>query len=191
MIKLNAAVVVEGKYDKIKLDNIIDALIIKTDGFAVFKDKEKRELIKAVAQKSNIIVLTDSDSAGNLIRNYLKSFISSDKIINVYIPQIAGKEKRKKSPSKEGMLGVEGLSEDILLCCFEKAGVIGERTDKKCGGITKAHLFEAGLTGCINASENRKLFLKKHGFPQNLTCNAILDILNHYYSYEEAMQLLE
>ena len=125
MIKLSRPVIVEGKYDIIKLSNMIDGLIIKTDGFGIFKDKEKQRLIRRLAEEMGIIVLTDSDSAGFLIRNFLASSISKDKITHVYIPDIFGKEKRKTEAGKEGKLGVEGMTEEILLEAFGKAGVVG------------------------------------------------------------------
>ena len=124
MIHIEQAVIVEGKYDKIKLESIIDAVIIQTNGFAVFKDNEKMSLIKHFAHTNGIIILTDSDTAGFKIRNYLKGTIENDKITNVYIPDIFGKEKRKIKPSKEGKLGVEGIDKDIIVNAFIKAGII-------------------------------------------------------------------
>ena len=132
-LKLSQAVIVEGKYDKIKLSGIIDAFIIETNGFGIFKDKEKLAFIKKLANEKGIVVLTDSDHAGFMIRNYISSGIPKDRIINVYIPDVYGKEKRKAKPSKEGKIGVEGMSREVLLNAFERAGVtcdISENTVK-------------------------------------------------------------
>lgn len=190
MIKLKQAVVVEGKYDKIALENLLDTLIIATNGFGIFKDKEKQELLRTVAQKSGIIIMTDSDSAGQFLRRRLKGMLQTDNIVNVYIPQIKGKEKRKTAPSKEGFLGVEGLSVEILEQALIKAGVTGERTNIKNAGLTKADLFAAGLTGGKDSALRRQKLLAKNGLPQNLTCNAMLDILNHYYTRQEALEII-
>lgn len=190
MIRLKQAVIVEGKYDKIKLENMLDAVIVTTGGFAVFKDREKLDLIRALANKSGVIIMTDSDSAGNLIRRHLKGFLPPQSIINVYVPQIAGQEKRKRTPSKEGFLGVEGLTEQVLADALERAGVTGEKTSVKAAGVTKAEMYEAGLSGRENSCQNRRNFLRRYGFPENLTGNALLEILNHYYGREEALRML-
>ena len=129
MIKLSMPVIVEGKYDIIKLSNMIDGLVIKTDGFGIFKDKEKQQLLRRLAEEKGIIVLTDSDSAGFMIRNFISSVVQKEKIINVYIPDIYGKEKRKTEGGKEGKLGVEGMSEAVLEEAFRKAGVLSEKSD--------------------------------------------------------------
>lgn len=190
MIKLKQAVIVEGKYDKITLENLLDTVIIATNGFSIFKDKEKQELLRTVAQKSGVIIMTDSDSAGQFLRRRLKGMLQTDNIINVYVPQIKGKEKRKTAPSKEGFLGVEGLSVDVLEQALAKAGITGEHTDIKSAGITKADLFAAGLAGGNNSALRRRNLLKVNGLPQNLTCNAMLDILNHYYTRQEALEII-
>lgn len=185
MIKLSQPVIVEGKYDKITLENVIDALIIPTDGFHIFKDKEKCELIRTLAQKNGVIVITDSDFAGDQIRAYIKKIVGDSKIINVYIPQLEGKEKRKTQSSAQGFLGVEGMNKETLLKALERSGVTGkllERTGKK---ITKTDLFCAGLSGTDNSSEKRKSFLKFINLPTTLSPNAMLDILNTIMTYEE------
>lgn len=123
MIKINEAIIVEGKYDKIKLSSIVDAVIIVTNGFGIFRDREKLELIRYYAQKTGIIILTDSDSAGRKIRGYIKGAVKNGRIINVYIPDVFGKEKRKEKPSAEGKLGVEGIDVKTLVSAFEKSGV--------------------------------------------------------------------
>ena len=188
MLHLEQAVIVEGKYDKIKLNSIIDGVIITTNGFSVIKDKEKIELIRYFAKKKGIIILTDSDSAGFKIRNYIKGAVQEGKITNVYIPDIFGKEKRKTAPSKEGKLGVEGIDKEILLKAFEKAGILSSETSEKRDPITKIDLYEAGLTGGKNSSEKRKAVLKRLDMPQLLTTNSMLEILNTMMSREEFMR---
>ena len=130
MIKLNQAVIVEGKYDKITLENVIDTTIIVTDGFRIFKNKEKRELIRLLAERRGIIVITDSDSAGAVIRSYLKQICPEGTITNVYIPQLSGKEKRKTKPSKEGFLGVEGMTQQALVDALARSGITGKESTK-------------------------------------------------------------
>ena len=175
--------VVEGKYDKITLSNIIDATIITTDGFGIFKNKEKTALIRAYAQKTGIIIMTDSDSAGAQIRAHLKNICAEGKIINVYIPQLKGKEKRKTDESREGYLGVEGMTKECVISALERSGVFGEETDnfKK---ITKTDLFSLGLSGCQN-STNLRISLQKHlDLPDKLSSNAFLDAVNTLYTYD-------
>lgn len=188
MLHLEQAVIVEGKYDKIKLNSIIDGVIITTNGFSVIKDKEKIELIRYFAKKKGIIILTDSDSAGFKIRNYIKGAVKDGKITNVYIPDIFGKEKRKTAPSKEGKLGVEGIDKEILLKAFEKAGILSSETSENRDPITKIDLYEAGLTGGKNSSEKRKAVLKRLDMPQLLTTNSMLEILNTMMSREEFLR---
>lgn len=184
MIKLDKPVIVEGKYDKITLSNIIDAPIIPIDGFGIFKNKEKCEMLRILARKNGIIVLTDSDSAGNLIRAHIKKIVGSSEIINVYIPRIKGKEKRKSHSGKEGILGVEGMTPEIIEQALIKSGVtlFKPQTLQK---ITKRDMFLFGLSGCEESSLKRKSFLNKIGLPDNLSPNAMLDILNTIYTYEE------
>jgi ribonuclease M5 len=191
LIKLNMPIIVEGKYDKITLENVVDTLIITTNGFSIFKDKEKCALIKLFAKRDGIIVLTDSDSAGNMIRNHIKNIVADGKIFNVYIPQIKGKEKRKAVASKEGFLGVEGLSKQQLAEAFEKSGVIVENT--KSGGkkITKTDMYFCGLSGRENATENRKKLLEFLNLPKNLSANAVLDVLNTILTFEEFEKAVE
>ncbi len=189
MIKLKQAVIVEGKYDKIKLSSIIDSLIITTDGFGVFKNKEKAALIKELAEKQGIIILTDSDSAGFKIRSYIKNITQNGKIINVYIPDIFGKEKRKVSPSKEGKLGVEGIPKDILTDAFKKAGVFAENEtenlSKNKDKITRIMLYDDGLIGKEGSAEKRKKLLKKLSLPEMLSTNGLLEVLNTMFSLDE------
>ncbi|MCI7804412.1 MAG: DUF4093 domain-containing protein [Oscillospiraceae bacterium] len=189
MIKLEQAVIVEGKYDKIKLSSIIDAVIITTNGFNIFKDKEKLELIRYYAEKTGIIIMTDSDSAGFTIRNHIKGAVKKGTIINVYIPDIMGKEKRKIKPSAEGKLGVEGVEKKIILEALEKAGVTasaGEEREK----ITKTDLFTLGLSGGKNSSELRKKLLEYLKLPSLLSPNSMLEVLNTMLSLEELEEIM-
>lgn len=186
MIKIDKPIIVEGKYDVIKLSRIIDALIIKTDGFGIFKDKEKQVLLRRLAGEKGIIVLTDSDSAGFLIRKFLNSSIPPEKITHVYIPDIFGKEKRKTECSKEGKLGVEGMEEKILLDAFEKAGVTAAQNgESQRRLITNIDLYEYGLIGGENSSEKRKVLLKSLALPERLSTSALIKILNTFVTYEE------
>lgn len=185
MIKIKQAIIVEGKYDKIRLSNLTDALIIPTNGFSIYKDKETAELIRTLAKKTGIIILTDSDSAGLQIRNALRNIVREGEVINVYIPDIPGKERRKRAPSKQGLLGVEGIDDEILLKAFEKAGVFAEKSAAPKEPITKADLVELGLSGGENSAAARAALQKKLGLPERLSANLLLEILNVMYSREE------
>ena len=184
-------IIVEGKYDKITLSNVVDTLIISTDGFRIFKNKEMCDLIRTLSQKDGIIVMTDSDSAGNVIRNHIKNIASSGKIINIYVPQLKGKEKRKSAPSKEGFLGVEGISKEILLETFKKYGIMGEQVEADIRKITKTDLFELGLSGGENSTLYREKMLLKLNLPKNLSSKAMLDVLNVLFTYEEFITFVE
>ena len=184
MIKLEQAVIVEGKYDKIKLTSIIDGVIIVTNGFGIFKDKEKLELIRYYAEKTGIIILTDSDNAGRKIRGYIKGAIKKGSIVNVHIPDIFGKEKRKTKPSAEGKLGVEGIDVKILREAFSKAGITAsERTAPR--DITKLTMFELGLSGGNESSILRKKLQGRLGLPSMLSVGALLEVLNTMMTAEE------
>ena len=195
MIHLKQAVIVEGKYDKIKLSSIIDALIITTDGFSVFKDREKIALIKGLAEKDGVIVLTDSDSAGFKIRNYIKGCTQKGKIINIYIPDIFGKEKRKSTPSKEGKLGVEGIPSKILIEAFKKAGVTVDSAEhKKNETVTRIRLYDDGFIGQADSAEKRKKLLGALSLPAMLSTGAMLEVLNAMFTvqeYEAALKSIE
>lgn len=182
------AVIVEGKYDKIKLSSVIDAVIIPTNGFRVFKDKEKMALIRYYASGAGIIILTDSDSAGFKIRNYIKGAVGNAKIFNVYIPDIYGKERRKTAYSKEGKLGVEGMDEAVLIEAFGKSGIDFSSEPCRRTDITKLDLFEDGLSGGANSSQKRAELLKMLGLPELLTANAMLEVLNTMLTREQYKQ---
>lgn len=186
MIKLDRPVIVEGKYDIIKLSNIIDTLIIKTDGFGIFKDKEKQRLLRRLAGEKGIIVMTDSDSAGFLIRKFITSSVPADKITHVYIPDLYGKEKRKTEISKEGKLGVEGTPEEIIIEAFRKAGVTcyeTEFSDRRL--ITNIDLYEYGLMGRENSKEKRVKLLKSLALPERMSTSSLIKILNTFVTYDE------
>lgn len=193
LIKVKEAVIVEGKYDKIKLSSVIDGLIIETNGFRIFKDKEKQNLIRRLADTRGILVLTDSDSAGFVIRNFLKGVVPNNKIKHAYIPDVYGKERRKEKPSKEGKLGVEGIDQNIILEAIRRAGIkcgvsdkVGERRE-----ITKIDLFETGLSGNDDSAEKRKILLKHLSLPEHMTTNALLQVLNCIMDYEEYMNTIK
>ncbi len=188
MLHTNMAVIVEGKYDKIKLSSVIDAVIIPTNGFRVFKDKEKMALIRYYASGAGIIILTDSDSAGFKIRNYIKGAVGNAKIFNVYIPDIYGKERRKTAYSKEGKLGVEGMDEAVLIEAFGKSGIDFSSEPCRRTDITKLDLFEDGLSGGANSSQKRAELLKMLGLPELLTANAMLEVLNTMLTREQYKQ---
>ena len=185
LIKLKQAVIVEGKYDKIRLSNIIDATVITTDGFGIFKDKDRCSLIKMLAEKCGIIILTDSDRAGQLIRKHIEKIASKGEILNVYLPQLAGKEKRKTKPSAEGNLGVEGTDDKIILDALVRAGVTGETAEKTGKKITKTDLFNSGLSGTDGALEKRRSLCRFLRLPDFLTANSLLDALNSLYGYDD------
>ena len=193
MIKIDQAVIVEGKYDKIKLSSIIDAVIIETEGFGIFKDKEKQKLIRKLADKKGIVIMTDSDSAGFVIRSFLSGIVSPDKITHVYIPDILGKEKRKDMPSKEGKLGVEGLDVEIITEALKKAGITGEKL--KSGNVrklvTKTDFFEDGISGKDDSANKRKALLKALDLPENLSANGMLKIINTFMTYEDYKQAVK
>ena len=184
-IKISLPVIVEGKYDKIKLDSIIDAKIITTGGFGIFNSEEKKLLIKRLCT-NGVILLCDSDGAGKVIRSYIKSFLPPEKIINLYIPKVEGKEKRKREGSKEGTLGVEGIDADILRGLFKKYES-SAKSDRS--PITKKDFFIYGLSGGENSAEKRDILASKYGLPDKMTANALLDALNIISSLSEFEQI--
>ena len=184
MIKIKQAVIVEGKYDKIKLSGIIDAPIIQTDGFGIFKDKELQQLIRKLAEKRGILVLTDSDSAGFKIRSFIGSTVDQKDIIHAYIPDIFGKESRKTEPSKEGKVGVEGVPEDVIMKALANAGVLCETTAEPERPITKLDLYELGFTGGEDSAKKRAALLKYYSFPSRLSANSLVKVLNCVTTYD-------
>lgn len=194
MIKIKQAVIVEGKYDKIKLEQILDAVIIQTDGFGIFKDKQKQKFIRALAEKKGILILTDSDSAGFVIRSFLSGIVSPEYITHAYIPDILGKEKRKSEASKEGKLGVEGVSNEVILKALETAGIIGEQTDSDAAEkkqVTKTDLYNDGICGKSNSLEKRRKLLKVLNLHERTSANSMLKIINTFLSYEDYKQAVK
>lgn len=190
MIRLEQPVIVEGKYDKITLENVIEALIIPTDGFAIFKDKEKCAMIRRIAAPKGIVIMTDSDAAGGVIRAYLKKIVGDAEIFNVYIPQLKGKEKRKASASKEGFLGVEGMTPQVLREALAKSGVHKPLTGER-RRVTKTDFFVFGLSGRPDSAARRRSFLKFLSLPESLSSSAMLDVVNNMFEYNEFKEKAE
>ena len=182
-IKIKEAIIVEGKYDKIKLSSIFDTLIIETTGFSVYKDKEKQKLIRKCAEETGIIVFTDSDRAGFLIRNFLNGNIKKENIKHAYIPQIEGKEPRKEQKSKDGFLGVEGVSKDIIIKAIKSAAPV--MCEKKEKSVTKKDFFLDGLSGGTDSALKRDKLKKELNLPKNMSANALLQTINTLMTYEE------
>lgn len=191
MVKIREAIVVEGRYDKNTLSQIVDAPILETSGFGIFKDKKQMALLRRVAQTRGLIVFTDSDGAGFVIRNHLKSAIPGKYLKHAYIPDIPGKEKRKAAPGKEGKLGVEGMRPEIILEALRNAGatIEGEESPSP-RAITKQDLMDLGLSGGPDASARRLALLKKLNLPEHMSANALLQALNLLYTLEELEQIL-
>ena len=192
MLRIKEAIVVEGRYDKNTLSQIVDAPILETSGFGIFRDKDQMSLLRRVAEQRGLIVFTDSDGAGFVIRNHIKSAIPGKYLKHAYIPDVYGKEKRKAAPGKEGKLGVEGLPPEILLEALRKAGATIEGEDSPGNkGITKQDLMARGLSGGANAGAKRQRLLKKLGLPERMSANAMLQALNLLYTPEELDLILE
>ena len=186
MVRIREAIVVEGRYDSNTLSQIVDAPILETNGFGIFKDKKQMELLRKVAKLRGLIVFTDSDGAGFVIRNHLKSAIDGRCLKHAYIPDIPGKERRKSAPGKEGKLGVEGMSPEIILEALRRAGATIEGEDAPTrNAITKQDLVELGLSGGTNSAERRQKLLWKLDLPEHMSANAMLQALNLLYSLEE------
>lgn len=193
MIRIREAIVVEGRYDKNKLSNLVDAPILETAGFGIFKNKEQMALLRKVAQTRGLIVLTDSDGAGLVIRNHIKSAIPGKYLKHAFIPDIPGKEKRKRTAGKEGLLGVEGMTSEVIINALLAAGatVDGAETVQPFRSITKQDLMELGLSGGQGSSEKRTKLQAFLGLPKNLSANALLQALNLLYTLEELGAILE
>ena len=191
MIKIREAIVVEGRYDKNTLSQIVDAPILETSGFGIFKDKKQMALLRQVAEKRGLIVFTDSDGAGFVIRNHIKSAIPAKFLKHAYTPDIMGKERRKAAPGKEGKLGVEGMKPEVILNALRACGatIEGENVvpDRQ---ITKQDLMELGLSGGADASAKRQMLLKKLDLPEHMSANAMLQALNLLYDLDELERLV-
>ena len=193
MLRIREAIVVEGRYDKNTLSQLVDTVILETSGFGIFKDGEKLALFRRLAEERGLIILTDPDGAGFVIRNFLKGSIPPDRVKHAYVPDILGKERRKRAPGKEGKLGVEGMRPAVLEEALRRAGATfldgsgAEGTPRR--PLTKADLFALGLSGGPGAAEKRKDLLKRLSLPEHLSPNAMLEVLNALYSYEELAAL--
>ena len=192
MVKIKEAIVVEGRYDKNTLSQIVDAPILETAGFGIFRDKQQMALLRRVAETRGLIVFTDPDGAGFVIRNHIKSAIPSRYLKHAYIPDIYGKERRKAAPGKEGKLGVEGMKPEVVIDALRRAGATLEGESAAPGNqITKQDLMELGLSGGADASAKRLVLLKKLGFPEHMSANAMLQALNLLYSLDELNELVK
>lgn len=193
MRKIREVIVVEGRYDKNALRQAVDATVVETGGFSVFNDRERLALLRRLAAERGLILLTDSDGAGFVIRNFLKGAIPKSQLKQAYIPDIPGKERRKAAPGKEGKLGVEGMPPQVLLSALERAGATFEDTAAPAerAPITKADLYEWGLTGGPDSAARRSAVLKALQLPERMTANALLEAVNILYSKEEFLEVLE
>ena len=192
MVKIKEAIVVEGRYDKNTLSQILDATILETSGFGIFKNKEQMALLRKVAQVRGLIVFTDADGAGFVIRNHIKSAIPNQYLKHAYTPDILGKERRKSAPGKEGKLGVEGMTREVILESLRRAGATfeGEHPEKSAQSITKADLMDLGLYG-PGSNDRRAALIKKLECPEKISTNGFLQAVNLLYSLEELAQILE
>ncbi len=190
MERIKEVIVVEGRYDKNTLSQVVDAVIIETGGFRIFNDSQKRSLLKKLAESRGLIIMTDSDGAGFMIRNHLKGFIAPELIKQAYIPDVFGKERRKSAPSREGKLGVEGMSPQVILEALRRAGASFESPGTEFRPeITKADLYKKGLSGGENSAALRRELLKKLELPERLSAQGLLDVLNAMMSRDEFMSL--
>lgn len=186
MHSVSEVIVVEGRYDKNTLSQIIDATIIETSGFGVFNDREKQQLLRTLAQKRGLIIFTDPDGAGLVIRNFIKGCVDPKLVKNAYIPEIEGKERRKARSSREGKLGVEGMSEEVIMRALRQAGATIDGQNRQQGEkITIADMYAKGLTGAAGSAAKRTAFLKKAGLPHKMTAQALLQVINALMSREE------
>ena len=191
MVKIREAILVEGRYDKNTLAQIVDAPILETAGFGIFKDKKQLALLRQIAEKRGLIVFTDPDGAGFVIRNHIKSAIPAQYLKHAYVPDIMGKERRKRAPGKEGKLGVEGMRPEIILGALRKAGATIEGEDSPAlPPITKQDMMELGLSGGANAAVKRKALLQKLDLPEHMSANALLQAINLLYTLEELQEIL-
>ena len=195
MIKIREAILVEGRYDVNTLRQLVDTVILETGGFRIFKDRERLQMIRKIAARHGILILTDSDGAGLTIRSFLRGALPKEQVKHAYVPEIMGKEGRKRQSSKEGKLGVEGMPQDILLCALKRAGatIIGEgkqaQTEQD-APLLKADLYALGLSGVAGSEGRRKALLRALELPQYLSANALLDFINAVSSRAEVMEIL-
>ncbi len=191
MHSVREVIVVEGRYDKNALSQVVDAVIIETSGFGIFNDAEKRKLLQTMAEARGLIVLTDSDGAGFVIRNYIKGCVDPKLVKHAYIPDIYGKERRKSAPSREGKLGVEGMKPQVLLDALIRAGATfdDEENKKTAPRISKADMYARGLSGREGSAEKRAQLIKQLGLPERLTADGLLDVLNATMSREEFLSI--
>ncbi len=191
MISINEVIVVEGKYDRNTLSQIVDATILETSGFGIFKDKKSQEMLRSLARRRGIIIFTDSDGAGFVIRNFISGIVEPQYIKHAYIPDIVGKERRKSTPSKEGKLGVEGMTPDIIIKALKRSGAsINEGSPGSYSEITKADLYAMGLCGKEGSAEKRKQLQQKLSLPEHLSSNNLLKVLNIISSKKELEEIL-
>lgn len=193
MHTIKEAVIVEGNYDKIKLSGFLDGIIITTHGFAVYTNDDFVKTIQELAKKTGIVIFTDSDSAGMRIRNFIKQKITDGEVKHAYIPDIRGKERRKREASKEGLLGVEGMTEEIIIKALRDAGceIDDEVSDAKTSQITKADLYMLGLSGGSESSELRRKLSAEINIPARISANMLLDVLNRLYTYDELVEIVQ
>lgn len=194
MRKIREVIVVEGRYDKNTLCQAVDAVVFPVDGFAVFNNKEKLALLRRLAEERGLIILTDSDGAGFVIRNYLKGALPRDKVKQAYVPDLYGKERRKRRPGKEGKLGVEGMEQSVLLAALERAGATFEGEDAQPPAkdpVTYGDLYEWGLSGGVDSAAKRRQLLKRLELPEHLSTNAMLEVLNLLYSRQALLAILD
>lgn len=194
MYKIKETIVVEGIYDKIKLSRFIDAVIIITNGFRVFSDDRIMKSVTKMARETGIVILTDSDSAGFKIRNYIKQSLPEGSVKHAYVPDVHGKEKRKREPGREGLIGVEGIKDDIIIDALRKAGCTIDGSSEAPGEgrkITKADLYKAGLSGGDGSRERRNMLASSLGIPMKISANMLLDILNRLLDYDEFCEIVQ
>ena len=191
MHSVKEVIVVEGRYDKNTLSQVVDAVIIETSGFGIFNDEGKRRLLRKMAEARGLVVLTDSDGAGFMIRNFIKGCVDPKLVKHAYIPDIYGKERRKAKASKEGKLGVEGMQPQILLEALIRSGATVDELSLACNvqKISKADMYAKGLSGKAGSSESRKKLLERLGLPERMTADGLLDVLNAIMSREDFMEL--
>lgn len=192
MVKIKEVIVVEGRYDRNALLQVVDATVLETQGFGIFRDKKQLDLLRRAAEKRGLIVLTDSDGGGFVIRNYLKGAIPSQYVRQAYIPDILGKERRKSAPGKEGKLGVEGMTPQVLIEALRRCGAtfLEEDAPRARGDMTKSDLVELGLSGGQNSAAARLFLLRKLGLPEKMSANAMLEAINLLYTRRELEELL-